>query len=139
MTAKQWLEEIKKIQEYINSKRLMAETYRTLAEGMGSPKMSDMPKGKSSIQDIMAESLVKAITLEQEVEELQQELAMKKAKLTDIIVQLEPTQQVLMIQRYFENKTMIEIAENLHYTERWVYKLHQEALKKMDQLQKSSC
>lgn len=139
MNSKERLEELKDITEYIKSKRLMATTYRELAEGMTSPKLTDMPKSKSSIPDPMAETLIKAIELEQEADELEKELLVKKSKLTDIIVQLDRNQQILILNRYFENLTMMEIAEKLHYTERWVYKLHQDALKEMDKIQKSSC
>ena len=138
MRAKDYLIELHKIENQIESKKFMAETYRNLSEGVRSPSYSDMPKNPNRQREPMADALMKAMELEEEVTKLEQHLIIKRGKLMDLILQLEKDYQVILIKRYFENKAWGQIAVSMYYTERWIYKLHGTALKLMDELIKSS-
>lgn len=138
MKAQEFFRELKQIENQIESKKYMAETYRTLAEGVSSPIYSDMPKSPNRKLEPMADALSKALELEEEVVMLEQELNIKRGKLMDLILHLDKDYQIILIKRYFENKTWGQIATSMYYSERWVYKLHGTALKEMDEYIKSS-
>ena len=143
MKAKDFLKTIKQLENQIESKRYMAQTYRTLAEGVRSPVYSDMPKSPNRQLEPMAEALMKAVELEEEIKALEYELTQKRADVIDLISKLEKDYQIVLIKRYFEKKSWGEIAASMYYTERWIYKMHGTALKKLDELfsrvQLSSC
>lgn len=136
MNAKEMFEEWNQQRGIIASKRVMAKTYRTMTKGMASPKITDMPKSKSVMHDLMAENLVKAMELEAEADQLEKDLAYQQAETLEWIVQLKQEYQVLLIQRYYEHKEWKEIADSMFYTDRWVYKLHKKALVELEKVKR---
>lgn len=134
MTSKEFFRYLKQLENQIESKSYMAQTYRTLAEGLSSPIYSDMPKKASRELEPMAKALTKALEIEDEIKELKFELASQKAKGMDAISMLEKEYQILLIKRYFEKKSWGQIAASMYFSERWIYKLHGLALKDLDQL-----
>lgn len=134
MKAKEFFRDIKKLENEIESKKFMAETYRNLAEGVRSPSYSDMPKSPNRNLDPLASALIKAMELEDEVQTLNKQLILLKGEAMDMIIQLEKDYQIVLIKRYFEKLSWGEIAIAMYYTERWIYKLHGKALIEMDKL-----
>lgn len=134
MKAKDYFRYLKQLENQIEAKKYMAQTYRTLAEGLCSPIYSDMPKKPNRQLEPMANSLSKAFELEDEIKELEFELTSQKAKGMDAISMLEKDYQILLIKRYFEKMSWGQIASTMFYSERWIYKLHGIALKELDEL-----
>lgn len=133
MDAKEILKELTVLENTISSKRFMAQSYRELAEGMQSQKYSDMPKNQNRQIQPMVDALNKAMEIEEEIIELEQLLQEKKTFVMDNIYEIDSNEfQIVLIKRYFEKKSWKQISE-VHYSERWIYKLHGTALEEMSQ------
>lgn len=134
MSAKEILKELTVLENTISSKRFMAQSYRELAEGMHSQKYSDMPKNQNRQIQPMVDALNKAMEIEEEIIELEQLLQEKKTFVMDSIYEIDSNEfQIVLIKRYFEKKSWKQISEEMHYSERWIYKLHGAALEEMSQ------
>lgn len=132
MKAKDYFIAIQQLENQIESKRYMAQTYRTLAEGIKSPVYSDMPKSSNRQLEPMAQALAKAFMLEDEISQLEQEMLFKKTQAMDIINQLEKDYQIILLKRYFEKEPWWKIERLMHYSRSWVFKLHIQALESFE-------
>ena len=137
MTAKEFFMQIRQLEIAIESKKMLAETYRQLALGTSSPQYSDMPKSTTRKLEPMAEALMKAMEIEDEINQLECELACYKVKAVGIIQLLTSSEhQTVLLSRYFKKETWTEIREKMFYSSSGIYKLHGQALTEVDKLLK---
>ncbi|HEM4925532.1 TPA: hypothetical protein U2D36_000806 [Streptococcus suis] len=133
MSAKELFKEIAKLENQIKSKRYMAQSYREFANGLQSPRYSDMPKNSNRALQPMADALNKAMDLEEEVLQLECTLQLQKAKAMDIINQIQNTElQIVLIKRYFEKSDWGKIMLSMHYSRSGIYKIHDRAIAEFD-------
>ena len=132
MNAKEYLSQAMHIDQRINSKLEQVMKLRETAANC-TATLSGMPRSDSPNTQKMAETVNKIVDLEREINADIDRLVDLKAKARETINQVsDPDQQLILEMRYLCCRPWQEIAERLGYSEAWVYKLHGEALKKIN-------
>ena len=135
MTAKEYLRQISRMESFIESKKERLAVLNDIAVSCGAPALTGMPKNPSPTQSKMADAVCKAIDLENEIKQDEEQLRQKKVFLLELIGQIDNTEyQTVLISRYFKGASWADIANNLFYTERWIYKLHGRALEELNHI-----
>ena len=133
MTAKEYLKQISRMESFIDVKRQRLNALKDLASNIGASAMDGMPKSPSKSSSPMADAVCKAIDLENEIKADEAKLQKRKVFMLDLIGTLENVdEQAVLIKRYFEHQSWENIAAELYYTTRWVYKLHGHALESLN-------
>ncbi len=133
MTVKEYLNSISRMESFIVSKRQRAEAYRCAAVNISAAPISDMPKAHGRSVSPMADAICRAIDLEAEIKQDECKLQQKKLFLLDLIGALEDVDaQSIMIKRYIEKKSWNTIVDETFFSRSWVYRLHQNAMEKLD-------
>lgn len=135
MNAKEYLKRIARSEANIKAKKERLAVMREMAHSIGSPEMSDMPKNPNHGTSRLEESIVRMISLENEIRRDEERLCTDKTAALDLIGRIpNPEYQTVLISRYFKNESWESIAEAMFYTERWIYKLHGWALQELDKI-----
>lgn len=96
---------------------------RSKAEGVGSPRYSDMPKGPGNKQRL-EEDVVQLVTLQEEHDAVMQELRPMRTELKRAIAKLrDPVMRTVMTMRYIQYRKIADIAELLTYSDRQIQRL----------------
>lgn len=133
MTAKEYISQITRMEAFMETKRQRVATMKMLAANPGSVNLTGMPRNPSPSQSPMASIICKAVDLEAEIQHDEEKLAQKKMFLLDQIGKLKSSEgQTVLIKRYFEHKPYEDIADSLHYSNRWVYRIHDKAISELD-------
>lgn len=123
MSAKEFLENIRKLQRAIDCKLEKIDTLRELATGT-SVNLSGMPHNPSSQTSPMANAVCKIVDLEHEVAAMQQE----RQSAIDYLCTLEDsTYCTVLIKRYVQEKSWEDICAEMRHCRTWVYYRHIEA------------
>lgn len=130
MTAKEYLENIRKTRMEIACKKAKIAALRELATDT-SASMTGMPRNPSGSKSPMADAVNRIADLEREVADLQQ----KRQEAIDLICALESSDYcALLIKRYIQEKIWEDIAAEMHLSVRKVYYLHPEAIRCLEKL-----
>lgn len=128
MSTREYLSDIRFIDIKIKRKERQIAVLKDMTTDM-TQKLSDLPKGKPMEDSPMASIIIKIIDLENEVKKLKDVLDDKKALVLSYILQLENDEyQTLLISRYLQFMSWDDISKEMHYTKRWLYKMHGTAL-----------
>ena len=101
------------------------------------PKLSDMPKNPSTAISPMENAICKMIDLESEIRELNRVLEIKKAEAVTYIFEIQNDEyQTLLMLRYLRLMSWEMISCEMHYSKRWLYKMHGTALKYLTEILK---
>ncbi|MEG2596730.1 MAG: hypothetical protein RR989_09645, partial [Ruthenibacterium sp.] len=139
MTAKECFRRIAQAESSISAKKQRVSALKNLAASGGSPNFSGMPKNPSKSLSPMADAVCKALDLEAEINKDELALQEKKVFLLELIGSIESGDyQTVLIKRYFEHLSWENIASQMLYSIRWIYKLHGRALAEMDKKLNSS-
>lgn len=131
MTAKEYLSQVMYIDRRINSKLEQVMALREAAT-KATATLSDMPRPDTPNVQSMADTIVKIVDLEEEINRDIDRLVDLKAEARRIISRVkEPDQQLVLELRYLCYKQWSEIMAELGCSEATVYRLHGEALKKI--------
>lgn len=134
MNAKEYLLQIRNINIKIERKKMQLETLKDISTKI-TPTLSDMPKGSSKETSPMENAICKIIDLENEIKELSGIMDAKKSESLSYIFQLHNDEyQTLLMLRYLQLMSWEDISLEMHYTKRWLYKLHGIALNKLSQI-----
>lgn len=129
MSAKELLFSIKEIQKDIEIKTQLIATHRDIATGLQSPQYSDMPKNPNRKLQPMADSINKAMDLEEEVKELERELIQVKTRVYEIIQNIDSkVHQLILLERYINGKSWSSISRMIGYANSRMYDKHNHAL-----------
>jgi DNA-directed RNA polymerase specialized sigma subunit len=134
MTARDFLSRAYKIDLRINSKREQIERLNALATKCTST-ITGMPHNPSPSISPMADAVCQIIDLENEIARDLQELIRVKKEIVDTIrnvVNLE--YQTLLEMRYIGEATWEEIAVNMHYSSKWLHRIHEGALAAVEKI-----
>ena len=136
MTPQEYLKQTYQLNQRIDSKLEQISTLRELATKVTST-LSDMPKNKSGSTSSLADTVIKIVDLENEVNRTIDTLVDLKVQVYDSIRELEsPEEQFLLELRYLNFKTWEEIAIAMGYGLDNVFKIHKRAMKKIQFSQK---
>jgi len=134
MTAREFLSQIYKIDLRIDSKREQIEHLNELANKCTST-LTGMPRNPSPSASAMADAVSAIVDLEKEIAEDMRELIRVKKQITAVIGSVENLEyQTLLERRYLNEDTWEEIAVNMHYSSKWIMKLHSLALDAVERI-----
>jgi len=132
MTAKEYLGRIAELEKEIVRKKQRCKTLRDVATNTSvnnSTENIQKSKEKSPLENIM----VKIIDLDREIEADEGTLVDLKAELWEQLDKLaDETQKRILWLRYVNRKSWRHIASEVHFTSRYVFKLHIKAIEELE-------
>jgi hypothetical protein len=131
MTAKEYLGQAYRLDQRINSKIEQIASLNELATRCTST-LTGMPRNPSPSVSPMADAICKIIDLEAEINRDIEKLVDLKRDIVRIIKAVDNTEyQTLLELRYLCFKTWEQIAVDMGYNVRHVYRIHDEAVEKI--------
>ncbi len=135
MKAKEYLKDIARTEAHIGAKKQRIAVLKDIASSPSTPKYDGMPRNPNKGGSAMADTVVKYVALEEEIEEDIKNLEEKKVFMLSLIGELDSTDyQTVLIKRYFEKKSWTDIKEELFYSLSWTQSLHGRALVALDRM-----
>ena len=135
MTAKEYLQQLWWIDKEIGEKQKELAELRAKAESVGSQEITGMPKAGTG-KDKISAIVVKMVDLQAHINMQIDRLIDLKAVATKQIGGLKnPKSRVVLSARYLrgkEERKWERIAEELHYEESYLLRLHRKALKEFE-------
>ena len=131
MTAKEYLGQAYRLDQRINSKLEQVMSLRDLTT-KATATMSDMPGGGSRNVYRMQDIIGKIIDLEDEInQDIDALVDLKREMVATIKAVADPECQTLLELRYLCFKTWEQIAVDMQYSTRNIYKLHDRVIKEI--------
>ena len=131
MTAKEYLGQAYRLDQRINSKLEQVMSLRDLTT-KATATMSDMPGGGSRNVYRMQDIIGKIIDLEDEInQDIDALVDLKREMVATIKAVADPECQTLLELRYLCFNTWEQIAVDMQYSTRNIYKLHDRAIKEI--------
>ena len=128
MTAKEYLNQAYRLDQRIRSKQEQISALNDLATSC-SASMTGMPRSPNKGGSRMADAVCKIVDLQDSIAADMQELVELKAEIIATIKAVDCIEyQLILEKRYISGKSWPEIAVDLGYKMRHLYKLHDEAL-----------
>ena len=133
MTAKEYLRQLKYLDNRINSKLLEREQIRTIAEkttvslsekvqtSSSGTKMDDVVVRLVELEELINKDIDKLVELREEAGNKINRISNDKYK-------------IVLSMYYLSNKTFEEVAELTNMSFRWIHKLHGRALKEFEKI-----
>jgi len=134
MNAKEYLSQAIWLNQRINSKLEQVSSLRTLASKVNTTFGEERVQSTKK-QSPMEETIVRLIDLENEVNEDIDELIKLKSEIEETINQVDdPVYQLILQMRYIDRKTWEEVARNVGYDRRTIFRIHGKALKEIEKI-----
>ena len=134
MTAKEYLNHAINLDKEIDAKIESLQALRELATKC-TTTYSDMPHSPSRNVHKREEVICKIIDLDNLITEKIDELVDFKKDVYSVINRLpDRDYRTILEKRYIHGKEWQIIADEMHYTERWITKLHGRALQELDRM-----
>lgn len=131
MTAKEYLSRAFMLESRINSKLAQIKTLRATAT-KASAVLTGMPSKPSRNVTAMEDAIVKMVDLETEISVLVGRLVDERREITEVIARInDPMLETILELRYLCYKDWNEIASELNYHRRHLFRLHGQALAKV--------
>ncbi|MBQ9367849.1 MAG: DUF1492 domain-containing protein [Victivallales bacterium] len=138
MTTKEYLRQAQLIDEEINGKLKQVAELRDMATSVTS-MMSDMPRSASRNVHKMEDTIAKLVDLEMEVDADIDRLVDLKKEIAEMVDRLpSQDQRVLLMKRYLQNEPWENIAVEMGYSLRSIFRLHGEALQSAEKIKVGS-
>ena len=138
MTAKEYLSQVQRLDQMIDIKLEEASSLRSLASRVTSAfgeERVQTSKKQSPMEDI----IVKLMDLENEVNnDIDRLIALKKEVIKNINKIDNCNLRLILTMRYINNRDWEEIADNMLYDVRTIYRFHKQGLKEIDKILKLS-
>lgn len=137
MTAKEYLGQARFLDMRINFKIQQVASLNELATRCTST-LSDMPKNPNRGDSRMADSVIKIIDLQDEINSDINKLVELKREIMGVIKAVPNMEyQTLLEKRYLCFITWEQIAVDMNYSMQYTFRIHERALKEIDQLLQS--
>ena len=131
MTARQYLSQIEKYDNLIHNKIIEEEQLNILSISVKSIPMGEKVQS-SSKQDPMGDMVAKIVDLRAEISKMATDFLEQKQEIIRTIEEVEdPILYDVLFKRYVEYKTLLNIADELGYSEITIKRLHLKALKEI--------
>lgn len=132
MNAKEYLSQAHRLDQRIDAKIAQVASLNDLATKC-SATLTGMPRNPNRGGSTMADAVCKTIDLQAEINRDIDRLVDLKRELVAVIKAVEDTEyQTLLEKRYLCFQTWEQIAVDMHYSGKWVLKLHERALAVVD-------
>ena len=136
MTAKEYLNQAYRIDQRVNSKLHQVASLRDLATRATSTLGTEPVSGTRNVHRL-EDTIDKIIDLENEINsDIDRLVDLKRYVMETIGKVQDPNCQMLLELRYLSFKSWDEIADEMHFTSRWVHILHSKALAAVDKILK---
>ncbi len=128
MTAKEYLNQARTLDLLINAKQSELYNLKLMATSISSPVIAE--KIQSGGENNVMRIIDKIVDLQNEINLEIDKLVDLKSQIRNEIKQVnDPVERILLTERYINNKSWLEIANMMHYTERQVHNIHGKSLK----------
>lgn len=132
MNAKEYLNQAYRLDQRIQSKQEQIASLNELAESC-TATMTGMPGNPNRGNSKMADAVCKIVDLENSIAADMDALVVLKAEIVETIKAVDGVDfQLILEKRYICGKSWPEIAVDLGYKMRWLYKMHDEALERVE-------
>mgnify|MGYP002674400434 FL=1 len=129
MTTRQYLNQIEKYDNLIHNKIIEEEQLNILSMSVKSAPIGEKVQ-TSSKQDPMGDMVAKIIDLREEISKMATDFLEQKQEIIRTIEKVEdPILYDVLFKRYVEYKTLLNIADELGYSEVTIKRLHLKAIK----------
>ena len=129
MTTRQYLSQIEKYDNLIHNKIIEEEQLNILSMSVKSAPIGEKVQ-TSSKQDPMGDMVAKIIDLREEISKMATDFLEQKQEIIRTIENVEdPILYDVLFKRYVEYKTLLNIADELGYSEVTIKRLHLKAVK----------
>lgn len=133
MTTKEYLYQLKEIDNLINANQEEVDRLRAIAEKTTS-RIKEVNVMESS-GNRMEDTIIKIVELENEINEEIDRLIDIKVDARRIVNQIEKIQyRTILIKYYFQNKTFEQTAVEMDKSYQWICELHGRALKEFSDI-----
>lgn len=119
LTAKEYLQQIRKANVMINYKQKQLDELRNLTTSITANMTPDKVQSSGS-QDKIGDTVAKIIDLQNAINDDIDRLVDLKREIMKVVDQLDPEHMHLVYKRYFEFKTWEQIAAEMGYSYQWV-------------------
>lgn len=134
MSAKEYLQGIKKLDSLINSLIEEYETMRSLAFKVTASSDGERVQSSGN-QDKMGNIVIKLMEQQEKINRTIDKYIDMKSNIHEVLSLLDNGDHIrLLYKRYFEYKSWEVIAYEMNYTYRWVTKMHGKALVELDKI-----
>lgn len=134
MTAKEYLSQARHLDDSINTKIEILDNLNALACKCTST-ISDMPKAVGGNTSRLEDTVVKIITLQNEINEEIDALVDKKSEIRKVIMLVEDDgERLLLEKRYLCCMSWRDICADFHYGTTWSKKVHASALESVEKI-----
>lgn len=134
MTAKEFLNQAYLLDQRIKSKSDQIQRLNDLATNC-SPNLSGMPHNPRQTNSPIADAVCKIIDLEREIALDMNRLVEIKKEIVEVIGKVDDVElRTLLEQRYLCGNTWEEITMSLYHNRRWIFRLHDKALEKVQKI-----
>lgn len=136
MTTKEYLQQAFRLDQRINSKIEQVDSLNELAMKCTST-ISDMPKGSSRSESPLADTVVKIIDLQNEINSDIDSLIDLKRDIVHLVKSVENKEyQTLLEKRYLCYTSWEQIAVDMKYSTQYTFRMHERAVKEIESLMK---
>lgn len=128
MTTKEYLSQAHRLDQRIDAKIAQVASLNDLATKC-TATLTGMPRNPNHGGSTMADAVCKIIDLQEEINRDIDHLVDLKREIMAVIKAVEDTEyQILLEKRYLCSHTWEQIAVDMHYSGKWVQKMHDRAL-----------
>lgn len=128
MTAKEYLGQIKRYDVMIQNKLTEVSQLRLLATGISSCNCEERVQTSGS-KDRLGETVAKIVDIEKEIDNIVDEIYLKKKTIIKQLEGLENTDYYnILFNRYVAGKELSKIADDMGYSYRQMIRIHGKAL-----------
>lgn len=137
MTAKEYLGRAYRLDQRIDTKIAQVASLNDLAAKC-SAALTGMPHTPNRSTSRMADAVCKIVDLQEEINRDIDRLVDLKRDIMEVIKTVEDTEyQILLEKRYLCFRTWEQIAADMHYSGKWVQKMHERALEAVTRILKA--
>ena len=134
MTAKEYLSQAHRLDQRIDAKIAQVASLNDLATKC-TATLTGMPRNPNRGGSTMADAVCKIIDLQNEINRDIDRLVDLKRELVAVIKAVDDTEyQTLLEKRYLCFQTWEQIAVDMHYSGKWIMKLHDRALDVVEEI-----
>ncbi len=134
MNAREYLENIRTMDNEINSRLIMIEELESTVTG-ASVRYSDMPRPATHDNTSKEQMLVKLIDMKHELNDEIDKFVDYKREAMELIRKLSNAEyKIILVNRYFKYKTWVEIENSTGTCMRRAQQLHNKAIKELGSL-----
>lgn len=133
MNAKEYLQQIKRLDTLINRKTDLLYDLKSQVLSITASAEGERVKHSSNVHR-MEDTIVKIIDLQNEINTIIDQLVDVKREILTVIDSLDDADLIdLLYRRYVYYEKWEDIALKMNYNVRWIYRLHKKALQKISE------